>query len=61
MSTKIQKRETKQVRVGIGNHKILKLRAIEKGTTISQLLDEVIHYYFVVNDKQIDRNRVSKQ
>ncbi len=46
MSTKRQKRITKQVRINAKWHKFLKLEAIENETTISKLLDEMCSYYF---------------
>lgn len=41
MSTNLQKRLTKQVRVGNEFHKRLKLQAIEEGITLSKLLDRI--------------------
>lgn len=47
MSTKIQnKRETKQIRVSLENHKKLKLEAIVKNLTISKLADFIIKAFF---------------
>ncbi len=40
------KRITKQVRVGVEVHKILKLKSVESGMTISKLLDEICMWHF---------------
>lgn len=42
MSTKLQKRKTKQIRVGTEIHKRLKFLAVQKETTISRLADELV-------------------
>ncbi len=42
MSTKLQKRKTKQIRIGEINHRLLKLRSIQGGVTISKLADEIL-------------------
>ena len=47
MLTKRQnKRKTRQVRIESELHKKVKFLAIEKGTTISKLLDEICINYF---------------
>jgi len=47
MSTNQQdKRITKQIRIGEDTHRILKLRSIELGKTMSKLADEILQKYF---------------
>lgn len=46
MSTKRQRRITKQVRMLMELHREMKLRADRKGITLSRLLDEAVRAYF---------------
>ena len=41
MSTKLPKRQTKQIRIGEEKHRKLKVLAAQKGTTISRLADRM--------------------
>jgi|GEM_PF-6755492 hypothetical protein len=52
MSTKQQKRETRQARIHLKYHKILKVTAFNRGMTISRLLDEVIEDYFGIKGEK---------
>jgi len=45
MSTKLQKRKTRQIRVGQKTHIRLKLLAVKKGITMSKLLDKIIAFF----------------
>lgn len=51
---KTKKRVTRQVRVGLRIHKILKFRSIKKGITISKLLDDVC-ITFLANAKDDEK------
>lgn len=44
MSTKLQsdRKVTTQLRIDMGLHKLLKIKAAEQGTTIKALLDEIM-------------------
>ncbi len=46
MSTNLQKRETKQIRIEIGLHRSLKIASAQNGKTMSKLLDEICEQYF---------------
>ncbi len=51
MSTKRQKRKTKQVRISIRWHKRLKIDATENDTTISKFLDNLFKNYYPKQSK----------
>lgn len=51
MSTKRQKRKTKQVRISIRWHKRLKIDAAENDTTISKFLDAIFKNNYQKQDK----------
>lgn len=42
MSTKRQKRVTRQVRVSTGIHRAVRVLAMERGITVSKLVDEIL-------------------
>ena len=48
MSTKLQKdkKETKQIRIGIKWHRFLKLESAQQGILMSNLLDQICGEYF---------------
>jgi arginine deiminase len=45
MSTNLQKRRTRLVRIGEEHHRFLKILAAEQSTTISKLLDSILADY----------------
>lgn len=52
MSTKQQnKRVTKQIRISEHIHRLIKLEAVNKGETISKLVDKIIKNYLSANDR----------
>jgi len=46
-----KKRKTKQIRINEINHRKLKLKAINRGQTISKLIDSIIESHFNTNKK----------
>lgn len=45
MSTNLQKRKTKQVRIREDLHRELKIKAAQEAVTISKLLDKMCEFY----------------
>ena len=46
MSTKHEKRKTKQVRINIKWHKVLKENSAKHRITVAKLLDKIVSEYF---------------
>lgn len=60
MSTKLQSdsKSTTQVRIDVGWHKRLKIKAAEQGTTIKALLDEI--FSEALSPKEEDKAEATK-
>ncbi len=54
MSTKQHRRITKQVRMGVENHRKLKTDAFMNGIKMSDLLDNILELYYSYLDKSVD-------
>ena len=61
MSTKRQKRVTKQVRITAAWHKRLKVEAAERGTTIVKILDGLLEGYYDPNGDMAIHRKPQKQ
>ncbi len=56
MSTKIQKRETKQIRISESLHRLIKLESAKIGKTISRLVDGILINHFDEKEHEKQNN-----